>query len=98
VCNRASAAYLSTICVERRLLIPQFYGFGVEFERGGPVLVLERFVAFVLELRGFFLWVAHDDDACRSAGHRAGVRQRKDDSGKGDGWLQLPFVNARSRA
>jgi hypothetical protein len=57
------AAYLGTICVERRLLVPQFYGLGVEVERSGPVLVLESFIALVFELGGFFLWAAHD--ACR---------------------------------
>jgi hypothetical protein len=90
MCSLLSAAYLGSICVEGRLLVPQFNGFGVEFERRGPVLVLEGFIAFVLERGGFFLWVAHG--RVESAGHQAGVRQaRRDGSGKGDGWLQLPF-------
>jgi hypothetical protein len=89
-----SAAYLGTVCVEGRLLVPQFNGLGVELERGGPVLVLEGFIALVLERGGVFLGIAHG--RVERAGHGAGVRQaRRNGSGKGDGWLQRPFGESK---
>jgi hypothetical protein len=78
--------YLGAVEVERRFFVPQFNRLGVKVNGSGPVLVLESFVALVLELGSFFLRVPHD--ACRSAGHGAGVCEaQRNRSGKRDGYV-----------
>jgi hypothetical protein len=61
MCSSGSQfTHLGTICVERRLFVPQLDCFGVKLQGSRPIMVLERFVALVLELRGFVLWASHD--------------------------------------
>jgi hypothetical protein len=41
--------HLSPVCVERHLFVVQFYGLRVVGDGGGPVMLLESFIALILE-------------------------------------------------